>query len=215
MEDQTKMRPGQQWTDEQKVKLREARAKQKSAVIGRYGITQEIFDASMAAGLRWCAGSCKKFLEPSQFNVNSRQCKKCTADSVQRFRDGLTAEERKLAAEYFKSLRDGKPIKWPISHKPNPHPVSRANRRSHLKKKYGVTHEWYEETLAAQGGACAICGRKDPGSTVMPFFAIDHNHTTKQVRGILCVMCNHALERVESVGDWAQRAVDYLRKYNC
>ena len=34
-----------------------------------------------------------------------------------------------------------------------------SDRKSHLKRNYGLTVEQYEEMLAAQGGVCAICQR--------------------------------------------------------
>src|SRR4051794_19963756 len=34
-----------------------------------------------------------------------------------------------------------------------------ADRKSHLKRTFGLTVEQYDEMLAAQGGGCAICGR--------------------------------------------------------
>ena len=34
-----------------------------------------------------------------------------------------------------------------------------SDRRSHLKRKYGMTIEQYDAMLEAQGGGCFICGR--------------------------------------------------------
>jgi predicted nucleic acid-binding Zn ribbon protein len=64
--------------------------------------------------------------------------------------------------------------------------VSRANR---LQKSYGITVAQYDALLAHQGGGCGICGNKRRGKR----FAVDHDHKTGAVRGILCSMCNHKL----------------------
>lgn len=60
------------------------------------------------------------------------------------------------------------------------------NAKSHsstLEKTYGITAEDYERLLAFQGGACAICGRKPSGTKRL---AVDHDHQTGAVRGLLC-----------------------------
>ena len=60
-----------------------------------------------------------------------------------------------------------------------------SDRKSHLKRKYGLTLEAYQELLDSQGGGCPICGKPDPDN-------VDHDHETGRVRGILCWDCNIA-----------------------
>lgn len=69
--------------------------------------------------------------------------------------------------------------------------ANRARSRGRYYRTYGITEEWYQETLAAQGGGCATCGRtpEQEGKRL----AVDHCHTTHVVRGILCEHCNRAL----------------------
>ena len=72
-------------------------------------------------------------------------------------------------------------------------------------KDYGLTPEKYAELFARQQGLCAICKR----ASVQ---AVDHNHSTGEVRGLLCHRCNHAIglfeERLESFAS----AIQYLTK---
>jgi hypothetical protein len=83
--------------------------------------------------------------------------------------------------------------------------------------KHGVTLEWYEAKLKEQGG-CAICGRHDNFGYK---FHVDHNHKhcpgahgcEKCVRGLLCYLCNRALERMEKIMNWIQKARSYLVEY--
>lgn len=62
---------------------------------------------------------------------------------------------------------------------------------AHLQscRKRGMTPEDYAEMLASQNGGCAICG-DPPGDRRL---AIDHCHTTGEVRGLLCGPCNTSL----------------------
>jgi hypothetical protein len=40
----------------------------------------------------------------------------------------------------------------------------RYDRDQWLRKRHGVTQEWYEQRLAAQHGGCDICGTTEPGN---------------------------------------------------
>jgi hypothetical protein len=82
-------------------------------------------------------------------------------------------------------------------------------RGYHLKKHFGVTPDVYEFLLGLQDGTCAICLRK-PRTRLL---AIDHDHKTGQIRGLLCTRCNHKLLG-SSNEDPAilRRAADYLER---
>lgn len=58
-----------------------------------------------------------------------------------------------------------------------------------LKRKYGITLEVYQILFEQQNGVCAICKRSEERRTL----AVDHNHKTGKVRGLLCGSCNRAL----------------------
>lgn len=59
--------------------------------------------------------------------------------------------------------------------------------RSHLQRTYGITVERYDEFLAYQDGRCAICRRRPRVRRL----AVDHDHSTGKIRGLLCSDCNH------------------------
>jgi hypothetical protein len=58
-----------------------------------------------------------------------------------------------------------------------------------LERTYGLTTAQYDDLLARQGGRCAIC-RQKPGKKRL---AVDHDHVTGAVRGLLCARDNHEL----------------------
>lgn len=64
--------------------------------------------------------------------------------------------------------------------------------------------------IASQGGACLICKRSlgAEGRTI----AIDHDHVTNKIRGILCLQCNTGLGNFCDSVEILERAIWYLRE---
>ena len=98
---------------------------------------------------------------------------------------------------------------WGIENrkKQDPEKKYRVYRDARLKK-FGITESEYEEMLSSQGGKCAICGGGP--DTRWKMLAVDHDHTTGKVRGLLCMVCNTTLGRVESRFD---NMMQYLGVY--
>jgi hypothetical protein len=86
-----------------------------------------------------------------------------------------------------------------------------TDRRSYLKRKYGVTPEWYDEQLAAQGGGCAICG-KPPRDDIA--LHVDHDHVTGAIRQLCCFGCNNLLGDAGDDADLLTRAASYLLRHD-
>jgi hypothetical protein len=72
-----------------------------------------------------------------------------------------------------------------------------------IKTLYGLTMEQYENLRTLANGICAICHRAES-------LVIDHDHTTKRVRGMLCDSCNKALGFLRDDPDTAAAAAAYL-----
>lgn len=73
----------------------------------------------------------------------------------------------------------------------------------------GISEEIYYKLLEFQGGKCAICPSEVPWSR-SDRWAVDHNHTTGEVRGLLCVSCNNGLGRFKDDAESLRSAADYL-----
>lgn len=83
----------------------------------------------------------------------------------------------------------------------------RKARETYLRRKYGIGLDWYEKKLEEQGGRCAICLSR-PRSRVL---AVDHDHFTGALRGLLCGRCNHGLlQFAQEDITILKRAVEYL-----
>lgn len=92
----------------------------------------------------------------------------------------------------------------------NPFRNSEANHKSHLKKTYGLTIEQYNELKEKQNHSCFVCGRHE--SELERRLAVDHNHKTREIRGLLCNYCNHRIVGKHTDGDLLRQIADYIEQ---
>ena len=113
--------------------------------------------------------------------------------------------------------------------KDNPEKVKEQNRRSakkrreaayyqknkdvifenYLRRTYGIGLEKYNSLLSEQSGVCAICKNECVSGKKL---AVDHDHYTGEVRGLLCCKCNRGLGNFGDNIDLLKSAVLYLEK---
>jgi Recombination endonuclease VII len=77
-----------------------------------------------------------------------------------------------------------------------------------LRKNFGITLEQYNDLLTAQDGRCAICHRH--GDWTGRRLAVDHNHATGKVRGLLCGSCNRGIGFLDEDIKVLEGAIAYL-----
>jgi hypothetical protein len=93
--------------------------------------------------------------------------------------------------------------------------ASTAAHAGAIERAYGISREDYDALLELQDGRCYICRRKPQAKRL----AVDHDHRTGIVRGLLCANnengCNRGVvANLEAAADGglaaARRAVEYL-----
>jgi len=92
--------------------------------------------------------------------------------------------------------------------KENPEKV----KNNYLRKMFGITLEDYNRMYKSQDGKCAICGKEEPYEGYS--LAVDHNHKTGNVRGLLCSKCNLGLGCFKDSETLIQKAITYLNNHN-
>lgn len=79
----------------------------------------------------------------------------------------------------------------------------RSRRHYRLMKRYGIGERDVERLIARQGGLCPICRKAAP-------VAVDHDHVTRAVRGVLCGDCNTGMGQLRDDPWVLRRAIEYL-----
>lgn len=82
-----------------------------------------------------------------------------------------------------------------------------ASHERMVMKTYGLKEGEYQALYEAQGGACAICRR---AKGLKKKLAVDHDHATGYVRGLLCGPCNKILGHLRDDPELAMNVVRYL-----
>jgi hypothetical protein len=86
---------------------------------------------------------------------------------------------------------------------------SLKKKNTDIKRKYGITLEEYNIIHNKQENKCLICGKHQ--SEIKIPFAIDHNHKTGKIRGLLCGKCNLGLGYFDDNINLLLKAVKYLK----
>lgn len=182
---------GKAHSDDFKRSLSE-RKKNRANKLYKYGVTDEIYRQRLTDGFRWCH-KCKDFRPAAEFSGKNGMCKPHKNEYSRHRNEGLPPElRRQQSRKAYVASRD-------------------TTRKWRIFKKYGVTPEWYETKLSEQNGHCALCPAVV--SEHRRYLDIDHDHITNEVRGLLCGKCNTAMERLDSVPQWAQKAQEYINSY--
>lgn len=131
-------------------------------------------------------------------------------DYMKAYRDRRRAEGIKLPPYGTYKSKEQSVIdarQWAID---NPEQAKRNRRRSQLKKKYGMTEADYDRMFMRQRGLCAMCSLPPAEGKVL---AIDHDHDTGKIRGLLCGSCNTGLGLLKDSLEILYNGIDYLARH--
>ncbi len=81
-------------------------------------------------------------------------------------------------------------------------------RNYQLIQQYGITVDDFDRMFTEQEGRCAICGKHQ--SECPQSLAVDHDHETKEVRGLLCNQCNAGIGLMQDDPELLRKAIAHL-----
>jgi hypothetical protein len=90
-------------------------------------------------------------------------------------------------------------------------------KEQNLRYFYGITISDYNKMLDEQKGVCRIC--KNPELSKhkngkIRDLAVDHDHKTKKIRGLLCSMCNMGLGKFRENTEYLKGAIEYIKNHS-
>jgi hypothetical protein len=145
------------------------------------------------------------YADPACRGGRRPECKACTAAKRKQWYQ--SNREREIAR--VKAWQQANPERVQAAQrKRRERPEVKAKERdSHLRRTFNINQERYAELLAAQGGGCAVCGKRPkPGKSLH----VDHDHATGEVRGLLCFSCNAALGHLRDDPERIDALMAYL-----
>jgi len=158
-----------------------------------FPVTTEFFhrDKSKKDGLRsWCKTCACAWLREDYSKRPSRQ---------KRIRPAHPKTKRPPRTAWYKEYRS--------------RPGVRDREKAYKRGKKAVR---YDALFQSQNGVCAICGRPETAkhqNGTIKSLAIDHDHVTGEVRGLLCVKCNTGIGYFHEDPVILQKAIEYLAKF--
>lgn len=91
-------------------------------------------------------------------------------------------------------------------------PNLRVNKQNYYyKKKFGMSKEEILALLNSQDNKCKLCGKELTLDTKETH--VDHNHTTGNVRGVLCYRCNLMTGFIENKRYLLIKITEYLTQH--
>ena len=130
------------------------------------------------------------------------RCRTCAAsakrESRNRVKDRNPEEWKQRCGEYRRRHRNKYPKEY----------FKRQDRNLDLKRNFGITLKEYEAMLDACGHCCLICRLPEKKRSL----AVDHDHVTGKIRGLLCSKCNTGIGLLNHSETLLRNAIDYLRK---
>jgi Recombination endonuclease VII len=157
---------------------------------------------------------CKKKNAPDGLQVWCKKCHYKISKEWLETTEGKKEQYQKRNTAYYKQRYHKDPVyrasrckiteNW--REKVGKEVVSRMNRDARLKREYGIDQADYEVMVLARAGRCDVCGRTPKK------LAVDHDHETGVIRGLLCTRCNAAIGHLGDTIEGLKKALAYLER---
>jgi len=118
--------------------------------------------------------------------------------------------------EYARKKRAANPDKHKEYTRKSREKYPDAERERHLKRSFNITAADYDRMHEEQNGLCAICFQPETKMSkgILYRLAVDHDHNTGKIRGLLCFKCNSAMGSFEKRNVPLENVIRFLESNN-
>jgi len=158
---------------------------------------------------------CKEVKEVSEYNKDihrtdklCNKCRHCCKVAHKKYRETNRSALQKSKADYYLDNKDKCLSKQRayMRESVNKYKWKVAN----IKRLYGLSEDSYRDLIESQRNCCGICGKFFTMEGQKDSPNIDHNHSTGEVRGLLCSNCNVMLGYAQDSSEILMRGATYL-----
>jgi len=135
--------------------------------------------------------------------MKTKKCAKCDCEKPL---TNFKTPRGRVCLDCQQRVKREKQKRWEIRY---PERSRRSDRQAQLKRLYDMTLEDHDRLLEQQGGSCAGCGATEFNSKSY-HLAVDHDHETGEIRGLLCLKCNRILGLAQDDPELLRRLANYL-----
>lgn len=144
----------------------------------------------MMSSVKTCS-KCQVEKSAGEFSKGQRYCKICSREYAKKW------------AQDNPGRKEASMKRWRSE--------NRERSKDHsLKTRFGLEPGQYQLMHDSQDGKCAICGGAEASGRRL---AVDHDHRTGAIRGLLCTNCNQGLGKFQDIPDLLRLAAAYLERY--
>lgn len=129
--------------------------------------------------------------QDNEFRTHRKSCRACERARERKWKIDNPVKNKKITDKWVDDNRDKKRQQQRDNYQRHKERYKEKNREYSYKTQYGITIKQYDQMHTEQDHRCAIC--RAPQDQYKSRFAVDHDHDTGKIRGLLCIICNRRI----------------------
>ena len=195
---------GTKWTDEELISIAKGDGSRSVMAKLHHGAYRAAIRRDLLDSIYPSIGPYPEYVL-TKTHKSCSDCKKIK--QLKAFHNDASSKNGKMS--HCKSCKKDYEKEHKVKPKIKKHRQDREFKRG-LFRNYGITVDQYQKMFNNQKGNCGICSKNQKVLTRR--LAVDHNHGTGHIRGLLCDGCNPGIGYFKDSIKLLQNAIEYLKR---